>query len=387
MPMVLSPLMRRRGTHADGRVSTLELFFDLVFVFAITQLSHHLLEHFTVIGLIETAMLVMAVWWVWMYTAWATNWLNPETRPVRLMLVGLMLAGLLMSASLPQAFGDRGLAFAAAFVLMQVGRTAFALWAMWGTHQQRNFTRILAWLSFSGLFWLAGGVQEGEARLSLWAVALAIEYASPIAAFWTPGLGRSTTQDWNISGEHMAERAGLFIIIALGESILVTGATFAKQDWTPLTLATLAVLFLGSVALWWIYFVANAEAGAEHITRSDDPGRVARTAYTFIHLTIVAGIVLMAVGDEVILAHPSGHTSLNTALAVVGGPLIFVLGNLMFKRVVTGQAPRSHVVGLLMLLGVFALYSRVSPLLLAASVLAVLTLVAVWESRGRGALA
>jgi low temperature requirement protein LtrA len=378
---ILTPLMRRRDKEEDGRVSTLELFFDLVFVFAITQISHYLLEHFTVLGLLQTAMLVMAVWWVWVYTSWATNWLNPDTRPVRLMLIVLMLFGVVLAASVPEAFGSRGLAFAGAYVAMQVGRTAFALWAMWNSHQRQNFSRILCWLILGGLLWLAGGVAHGEARLALWALALFIDYAGPTEGYWTPGLGRSTTHDWSISGQHMSERAGLFIIIALGESILVTGATFAELDWTPLSFAALAVTFAGSVALWWIYFVANAEAGAQSISHSDDPGRIARVAYTFIHLTIVAGIVLTAVGDEFILAHPSGHTDLKTALAVLGGPLLFLLGNLLFKRVITGHIPVTHVAGMAALTLGFWLATLLSPVLLGLMVTAVLVLVALWETQ------
>src|SRR6478609_674774 len=173
-------LLRARGRHEHGKVTFVELFFDLVFVFAITQLSHGLLHHLTLLGAIETLLLFMAVWWVWVFTSWVTNWLDPEQPPVRLLLLVLMLAGLVLSTSLPEAFGDKGLAFAAAFTFMQVGRSAFVLWVLGSSNPglTRNFQHICAWLVLSGLFWLAGGLAHDELRLGLWGIALGIEYLS-----------------------------------------------------------------------------------------------------------------------------------------------------------------------------------------------------------------
>src|SRR5687767_12912288 len=118
MPISHTTLLRERGHHDSGRVGMVELFFDLVFVFAVTQLSHTLLAHLSWEGALHTALLLPAVWWVWIYTSWATNWLNPERIPVRLCLFGLMLAGLVLSASIPAAFAERGLSFACSFVAM-----------------------------------------------------------------------------------------------------------------------------------------------------------------------------------------------------------------------------------------------------------------------------
>lgn len=376
----LTPWMRRRGGQDDSKVSFLELFFDLVFVFAITQLSHTLLNRFTPGGALEIALLLLAVWVMWVWTAWATNWLNPETLPVRMMLIAMMLLGLLLASAIPKAFGERGLIFALAYVTMQVGRTAFGLWAMWGSAQQANFTRMLAWMCFSAVFWIAGGLNE-EARLGLWAAALVTELSSALLGFFVPGLGRSDTRAWDISGEHMAERAGLFIIISLGEGILVAGATFAELPFVTVNIAALAVTFVGSVALWWIYFIANAQAGAQSISNSDDPGRIARSAYTFIHFAIVAGIVLTAVADEFILAHPGGHVETRVLVATLGGPALFLLGNLLFKRNVTGQVPVSHLAGLGGLAALAVLTAFVTPLTLAALTTVVLIGVAVWEGR------
>lgn len=379
-------LLRERRDGEETRVGFVELFFDLVFVFAVTQLSHFLLAHFTLLGAVQTALLLMAVWWVWIFTSWVTNWLDPDRTPVRLMLFALMLAGLLLSTSIPQAFGSRGLVFALAYVSMQVGRSAFMLWALRGADESnhKNFRRIIAWLSLSALFWIAGGIAEGHARLALWAIALAIEYAAPAAGFYIPGLGRSQTTDWNVEGSHIAERCGLFIIIALGESILVTGATFAELEWTPISAAAFVVAFAGSIAMWWIYFNIGAERGSRHIAQSSDPGRVARLAYTYIHLLLVGGIIVAAVGDELVLAHPLGHAGIEVAVAVIGGAALYVLGNLLFKRAVTGGFATSHLIGL-GLLGLCALLTPVTdPLILSAATALVLVIVAGLEARLAG---
>src|SRR5664279_5345958 len=219
-------LFRPIVPNQHSRVTYAELFFDLVFVFAVTQISHTLLGHFTPLGAVQTTVLFLAVWWVWVYTSWITNWLNPEMTPVRIMLFLMMLGGLVLSTSIPTAFDGRGLWFAIAYAAMQVGKTVF-LWVSTPptrTLARMNAIRITVWLSVSAVFWIAGGIALGETRLALWAIALGIEYISPAARFWTPGIGASSVADWVVEGGHMAERCAGFIIIALGESIVVTGA-------------------------------------------------------------------------------------------------------------------------------------------------------------------
>src|SRR6202163_353749 len=223
------PLFRPIVPHQHSRVTYAELLFDLVFVFAVTQISHTLLAQFTPLGAVQTTLLLLSVWWVWVYTSWITNWLNPEQTPVRVMLFALMLGGLVLSTSIPKAFESRGLWFASAYAAMQVGKTVF-LWLSTPrirTSARLNAMRITAWLSVSAIFWIAGGFAQGHARLVLWALALAIEYISPAVQFWVPKYGASSVADWYVEGGHMAERCAGFIIIALGESIVVTGAAFA----------------------------------------------------------------------------------------------------------------------------------------------------------------
>ncbi|WP_322517998.1 low temperature requirement protein A [Rhodopseudomonas palustris] len=381
-------LLRVRRPHEHSRVTYVELFFDLVFVFAVTQVSHFLLGHFTPVGALQALILMSAIWWVWVYTSWITNWLDPELTRVRLMLFALMSAGLLLSTSIPRAFESRGLAFALAFVAMQVGRSAFAFLSTPKAEPLRiNFFRITSWLCVSGLFWIAGGLLDGYARIALWMIALAIEYAGPVAGFYVPWIGASTTRDWSVEGGHMAERCALFIIIALGESIVVTGATFAGLEWTATTFTAFASTLIGAIAMWWIYFHIGVHLGADRISHSNDPGRLARLAYTYIHLPIVAGIVVTAVSDEQVLAHPSGHADIKVTITTVGGPMLFLIGVLLFKRAVRGHLQPSHMAGIAALLALIPFAPLVPPLALSMATTAILLAVGYWEAVSLGAAA
>ena len=373
-------LIRTKGGHDSAKVSFIELFFDLVFVFAITQLSHALIAHFSPVGALQTGMLLLAVWWVWVFTTWVTNWLDPEKLPVRIALLAMMVLGLVLSASIPEAFGKRGPAFAGAYVAMQVGRTLFFLWAVRGQPVMiRNFQRILAWLAVAGVFWIAGAFGDGGARMAWWGLALAIEYVSPSLGFHTPGLGKSAARDWEVSGHHIAERCGLFIIIALGESILVAGATFSGLEWTGPVIGAFAASLLGSIAMWWLYFDAASDYGTHRIAESDNPGRLARLAYTYLHLFLVAGIILSAVADEFVLAHPSGHSDRNMTIAVIGGSVLYLFGSLLFKRAIAGHSSRAHIVAIVLLACLIPVASHLAPWLLMTIVSVVLCGLAWWE--------
>jgi low temperature requirement protein LtrA len=371
-----------RPVAPNQRVTYAELFFDLVFAFAVTQISHTLLGRFTPLGVLQTTLLLLSVWWTWVYTAWITNWFNPELTPVRVLLFLLMLGGLVLSTSIPSAFESRGLWFALAYAGMQVGRTTFwwLLTPRTRVSARANALRVLVWLSVSAIFWIAGGFSEGNQRLVLWAVALGIEYVSPMVRFWIPKYGASSVTDWYVEGGHMAERCAGFIIIALGESIVVTGATFADLTWTGATVTAFLSSFIGSLAMWWIYFHRGAEAGSELISKSSEPGRLARLAYTYLHLPIVAGIILSAVADELVLTHPADHSDLKTVLSSIGGPLVFLIGTILFKHAVRGWLQLSHGVGILALCGLAWFASDLSPLMLSISTTALMIIVAVWET-------
>lgn len=347
--MIKPPLFRDRSAGGHSAVTYIELFFDLVFVFAITQLSYHLKDHLTVIGSVQTLLMLLAIWWVWIYTSWATNWLNPDCGQVRLVLMALMVGGLLLAIAIPDAFGARGDLFAFAYCAMQIGRTLYIAWASGSAFpaRRRNFLRISFWFLLSLPFWLAGAALPADLRLWCWLAALAIEYAGPFLFFRTPGLGASTVHDWDISGTHMAERCALFIIIVLGEAILVTGATFAQLPHDAVHWGAFLICFGSSAAMWWIYFDIGAIRASAMIGGVEHAGQIARNGYTYLHLPIVAGLVATAVGDAKMLSYPSAVATSAFLLTAIGGPALFLLGNQAFKWLTSGHRypPLSHFVG------------------------------------------
>ena len=373
--------LRAKGSKNESKVSFVELFFDLVFVFSISQLAHSVAEHFTPLGALEAVMLIFAIWWVWVFTAWVTNWLDPDRMPVRIMLFVLMFAGLILSSAIPDAFGEKAIFFAGAYVFMQVGRSLFTVYALKNVSpaNHRNFLRITSWLVLSGVFWIVGALMEGEMRLGLWLVALVIEYSAPALGFRLPGLGKSTAADWDVSGAHLAERCALFIIICLGEAVLQAGQTFAEQPVSPLIIMVFITAFVGTVALWWIYFQFGHERAAHRIEHDDMPGSLARQAFTYAHIPILAGIILSVVGDEFLFAHPHDQADMHAAAAILGGPAVFLVGNLWFKGVTTGRPPLSHLVGLVGLGLLLFTLPLVVVYQLGILATAMLVVVAIWE--------
>jgi low temperature requirement protein LtrA len=360
------------------RVTYMEVFFDLVYVFAVTQLSHFLLARPTIIGALQTALLLAMVWLVWGYTSWVTNWLDPERIPVRLMLVALMFAGLVMSAALPHAFEGCALWVGGAYAVMQVGRSLFAVAGLRGEGLQRNFQRILVWCLLSGAFAVSGGLAHGEIQLYLWLAAVGADLLGPAVGFYTPGLGRSGTEEWNIACNHFTERYHAFVLIALGESIVVIGNTLSHlQNITYAEVGAFAAAFAGAVALWWIYFDRRAGASAQLVARSADPGRFARSAYSSIHPIMIGGIIVTAAADERVITHPTAITDASTAWLILGGNALFLAGHAAFMAIVWRTVPWTRIIAIvaLGLLGTVA--TSMSTLALSAAALAVVLLATV----------
>ena len=182
----------------------------------------------------------------------------------------------------------------------------------------------------------------------------------------------------------MAERCAGFIIIALGESIVVTGATFADLPWTLATVSAFTSAFVGAIAMWWIYFHKGAEAGSEQISKSSEPGRLARLAYTYLHMPIVAGIILSAVADDLVLTHPAEHSDSRTVLSAIGGPLLFLTGTILFKHTIRSWLQPSHGAGIVALAILAFFASGLSPLMLSLLTCTIMVVVAVWESVSLG---
>lgn len=364
----------------DGRVGFAELFFDLVFVFAITQVSHWLLAHYDLAGAVHTGFLFLAVWWVWIFSTWVFNLLDPDRASVRLLLFALMIMGLFMSMALPEAFGERGLVFALSYAAMQLSRTVFMWLHIEDARLRQTYTRILLWFCVATVFWIWGGLAEGDSRFALWLVALGIEYLGPLTGMYVPGLSRDKSTDWSVRGGHIAERAGLFVIICLGETLLVSGATFAEMAWDAPGMAAFLGAVLGTLGMWWVYLHIGHKRGTHQIEHSENPGGLARLAFTYLHIPIVAGVVLAAVGSERAIAHPLHHGTWAEGASIIGGLILFLIGNGLFKRVSAPNFPLSHWIGLGLSVAAF-LVGPLMPLWALNGIAAlILIIVAGWES-------
>jgi low temperature requirement protein LtrA len=362
---VIHASLRRTGREAPG-VTKVELFYDLVYAFAVTQLSHYLVDHATVEGALQTALLVAMVWLAWAYTTWVTNWLDPDRFAVRLVLVALALVSLVLSVGLPNAFGSGGVAVGAAYAVMQVGRTIFTVLALRRDPLEKTFQRILAWCVVSGSFAIAGGLAEGHAREVLWVLAAGTDILGGAVRFYTPGLGRSETREWDLQGSLFAERCQSFLLIALGESIVVMGATLSSvPNLTATGAVAMVVAFVGAVMIWWSYFDRTADS-EQIVARSSDPGRLGQVAYHLIHPIMVAGIIAFAAGQRTVLAHPLDRVAGPSALMILGGCAIYLAGHALFKVQVFKVWSRQRLVGTAVLVGAAVIGSQLPALVVSA---------------------
>jgi low temperature requirement protein LtrA len=323
---------------------------------------------------------LLIVWWAWIYTTWMANWFEPTSPAVRGVLTGVMLASLLMAAAVPGAFGDDGLLFAISYVALQVGRNVAAA-RLLGDHTLRDvFDRLVGWSVVSGVLWLAGAALTGDRRLLLWIPAVLVDLCAPFAGYWLPRRGHAATTDYDIDGGHFTDRCQGFIIIALGESIVVTGATAAHAGLT-LVVVLLGIAFIETAALWWLYFGAVAE-GSRRVMRScDDPGRLARDAYTYLHVPIVAGIIAVAVGDDLLITAPNAALHGVGLALVLGGPALYLVGESLFRLRMIGAANAQRLVAAAALVLLAPLGAQISVLALSTTVAALLGALALWELR------
>lgn len=350
MPRATHSLLRKRD-KGKASVSYSELLFDLIYVFAVTQLSHYLLHHLTWLGMVQEMLLWFAVWMAWQHTAWVTNWFNPDTRTIRLLLFVLMGLGLIVAAAIPDAFTTRAHIFVFSYVATQVGRTLFVLFLLGNNHSvSNNYKRILVWVLVSSAFWIWGVYEADTTRLLLWGIAVICDYTSPLFRFYVPFMGGSDPgREWTIEGHHLAERCQLFVIIAFGETILMTGATLSEMDsWTQPIIGGAIISFVNSLAMWWVYFDVSSEAGSEKILKTDNPGWLG-LKYHAIHVVLVGALILCAVGDELVVHDPFGKAGHEEIVVLVVGPVIYLMANMIYKWMIDHTVYISHIIAIIAL--------------------------------------
>jgi len=364
-----------RGPEVPGRATFLELFFDLVFVFALFRLSQGLLERLTWSGASQTLVLLLAVWWVWGNTAGVGNRFDPARPAIQALVIGCMFGSFLLAVVAPEAFGPRGLVFAGAYVAVQVGRSLFLVLVSRGHERQRFELRSLFWFGVSAPLWLAGALAHGWARGVLWAVAVAVDSAGPKLGLPTPGLPSARPAEFSFLSEFVAERLRQFFIIALGELIVVSGLAFASGGLVADRTAAVVVAFVTTVLLWRIYIYRAGEVLGAAVAAAPDPLRVVNSVL-YAHAVMVAGVVAISVGDELVIRHPSGHTPPTWIAVVLGGPALFLAGRAILEYAVFERVSRDRVIGVLVLAAIWPAMILVPPFIVATAAAVVLAGVA-----------
>ncbi|GAA5186342.1 low temperature requirement protein A [Rugosimonospora acidiphila] len=362
------------------------MFFDLVFVLALSQLSRGLSQDLSWSGALQALVLLLALCWVWVHTAGLTDIFDPQRPQVQLVVTASMLGALVMAAVAPQAFGTRGLVFAGTYLVIQSGRGLFIVLVLRGQDQRRLYLRVLFWTGVSALPWIAGAVAQDSARRILWTLAVAADYASSTLRWPTPGLGRAPASEFVIASGHLAERYRQFFIIALGELILVTGLAFSGGGLGADRSAALVVSFATTALLWRIYIYRAGEVLGTAIGAARDAVRVG-LPMTYAHVIMVGGIVLTAVGQELVIAHPLAHRRSAWTAVILGGPALFLVGRALFEYAVFARVSRDRPIGLLVLAAMTPAMLLLPPLPAATAATAVLTGIAVADAnRARGRL-
>lgn len=283
-------------------VSPLELFFDLVFVFAVSQLSHHLLAHLSWRGAAETLVLLIAVFGIWSGTSFEATLLNIGRSQARWLLLAVMLAGLFMNAAIADAFETGGWAFVIPLLVIQAGRSILMVVAAATRMLREHYARLLCWIMASAPLWIVGAISDAESRLVWWAGAAAIDLAGSWLAHPLPGrMLRSEHVEFDAN--HMLERCRLFLLIALGESVVTSSTAIADAPSTLLTVVTGTGALATIVALWALHFASSGRLMDRYVETTTDPILAARRTVNGL-LVSVAGLVAVAVGNELVIAHP-----------------------------------------------------------------------------------
>ncbi|MEV4759557.1 low temperature requirement protein A [Micromonospora sp. NPDC049559] len=367
------------------RATFLELFLDLVYVFAFTQLASRLIGDFTAqrrvlateVG--QTMLLLVALWLVWVMAARTTSAYDPQHPAVQISIFAITFGSMVIAVTLPHAFGPRGLTFAGTYVAVQVGRSAL-LWFVLRGSARLVPARTLCWTVVTAVPWLIGAAMfpQSPARGILWTIAIALDYLGLTFGWPTPWLGRSRLTDWRLRAEHFAERLQQFVNITLGESILVMGTAFAKQ-FTPSGVAPVVLSFVTTVLIWRIYFHRAGSVLGTAIARASRPALLGQSGI-HTHFFMIAGIFVTGAGYELVIDQPFGELDPAWLWIILGGPALFLVARSRFEYEVFRRVPWSRIAAWGVLGALAPLLMRMPPVVATAAATAVLAAVAIWDA-------
>ncbi|MGY0498232.1 low temperature requirement protein A [Nocardia sp. FBN12] len=327
-----------QGRHRQ--VSPLELFFDLVFVLAISQLTHHLVAHLTWRGATETLVMAIAVSGVWAFTTFEVTMLDIARSATRAIVISVMALGLFMNAGIANAFGDSPWLFVVPMLIALTGPSVYAAATAPTALLRRHFRHVLTWFAVSAPAWVVGSTLDPDSRLWWWAVAAFVDLIGVWTAHPIPGVSMNT-QRRPFDSAHMLERVRLFLIILLGETVMTLGRSISEHHSDELTLLLALGCFIALVCLWVVYFGRAEQLVEERISDDEDP---IRSVHIGINITygVVTGLVMFAAGIEILLAHVHDPRSGIAGILMFAGPAIYLLSHAIYfhRDIGVGWLPR-----------------------------------------------
>ncbi|MFG1914572.1 low temperature requirement protein A [Micromonospora sp. NPDC048898] len=336
-----TPALVRR-LDGSSRATLLELLFDVVFVAALAQTSKLLADQESWARGATVALMLVAIWWTWSVTTTTTEFYDPQQRPIQAILMVAMVGSVGMAASLPMVNGAQSLAFALAYVGTHVVRGIVLLSALYRQQHpsaMARATRFLFWFLVSGVLWIVGAL-AGTAQWWIWTTAIAIDLLSAAARYPTPRLGRVPLDQYNRTTAHLGERYQQFVILALGDIILVPTLEVSRSDFDRLRIAALLCAFAIMLLLWQIYVYRAGELLES--AASAVPGRSTRVA-PYSHLVLLIGVLVTAASFDLVVDRPTGTTPVRWLVLIIGGPLVFVLGRALFAYLLSAYVPWGRV--------------------------------------------
>jgi low temperature requirement protein LtrA len=364
-----------RQLESGQRVTPLELFFDLVFVFAITQVTGFISRDPTWGGLLRGLLVLGALWWAWAAYAWLTNTLNPEEGAVRLAVFGSIAAMLIVSLATPRAFGASGVIFGVAyFIVRALHLVLYAIGARGDPELLRAVARLAPFAIVAPALLVLAGFLEDGAQLAVWGVALALDYLGPAVVGHMRG--------WRVSPEHFVERHGLVVIIALGESIVAIGVGAAGE---PLDAGVIVAALFGiavASAVWWSYFDWVIFIGQARLAETTGAERatLARDLYSYLHLPMVAGIILFALGMKTTLGHVGSPLPTIPAVGLCGGLALYFLAHIALRLRIGGGLGHGRPTATVLLIGMMPLATMVPALVALALVATICAALILYEA-------
>ncbi|RKN36234.1 low temperature requirement protein A [Micromonospora musae] len=366
-----------RRPDASNRATLLELLFDVVFVAAIALVSMTIAEGESWATTGHALLLFMAIWWTWSVTAITTDFYDPEQRPLQAILMVTAFGAVGTAATVPRAVDGHPLLFALAYVTPHVVR-GIILVGILHRHRhkaQERATRFFFWFSVSGILWIIGALLPNQPHWPLWAAALTIEYVATAARYPTPFLGRVPLDQYEKVTEHLGERYQQFVILALGDIILVPTLKISSSDFAPPRLGGFLIAFVTMLLLWQLY-VYRSGSILEMTKRRR--GRAARLA-PYTHLVTLVGVVLVAAGADRVVHQPTGTTPLHAVVLMLGGPVLFIAGRTLFTYLVQEGPSARRLVWIPVLGAMMPFAPAWPPLLVAGAAVVVLAGVVVTD--------